>query len=207
LADGQDGFWLVINYKMFEDKDIWLVSHSPRRIQLLTDLGLKFHVGEAHVDEVYPDSLTKEEIPMYLSHLKATHAECVIGENTIVITADTIVWADDKALGKPSNAIEAADMLRLLSGRTHQVVTGVTFRNKDGFKSFYEETDVTFRPLSSHDIDYYISNYQPFDKAGAYGIQEWIGMIGVESINGCFYNVMGLPVSRLYKELLEFVEQ
>lgn len=190
---------------MFEDKDIWLISHSPRRIQLLKELGLNFRTGEAHVDEVYPDSLKCEEIAVYLSQLKAHHASCPIGANTIIITADTIVWADNKALGKPVDASEARQMLKLLSGRTHQVVTGVTLRNSVCNHSFYEKTDVTFCQLSDTDIDYYINTYRPFDKAGAYGIQEWIGMVGVERISGCFYNVMGLPVSRLYKELIDFV--
>ena len=190
---------------MFEDKDIWLISHSPRRIQLLTELGLKFRTGEAHVNEVYPDTLKCEEIAVYLSQLKAHHASCAIDANTVIITADTIVWAGNKALGKPADADEARQMLKLLSGKTHQVVTGVTLRSSMGEHSFYEKTDVTFRQLSDADIDYYINTYKPFDKAGAYGIQEWIGMIGVERISGCFYNVMGLPVSRLYKELTAFV--
>lgn len=189
---------------MFQNKEIYLISRSPRRIQLLTELGLKFKTGEAHVEENYSDTLVREEIPVYLSQLKASYAECPINDNTIIITADTIVWANNQALGKPKDAKEAREMLKMLSGKTHQVVTGVTLRNRDKCKSFYEVTDVAFCNLSDEDIEYYIAKYKPFDKAGSYGIQEWIGMIGVESINGCFYNVMGLPVARLYKELKEF---
>ena len=155
----------------------------------------------AHVEEKYPDSLEPEEIPVYLSQLKADNANVPMGDDTLIITADTIVWAESKLLGKPADAAEARQMLRLLSGKTHQVITGVTLRSREKRRSFFEKTDVTFSIVSDADIDYYIDRYKPFDKAGAYGIQEWIGMVGVESINGCFYNVMGLPLHRLYKEL------
>ena len=181
--------------------DVWLISHSPRRVQLLRDLGLKFRTGEAHVEESYPHSLPPEQIPVFLSQLKADNADVPMTDETLIITADTIVWAAGKVLGKPADEHEAREMLHLLSGKTHQVITGVTLRCKDGSRSFYEKTDVTFATLSDKDIDYYISHYRPFDKAGAYGIQEWIGMVGVEKIDGCFYNVMGLPVHRLYKEI------
>ena len=186
---------------MVTKSDVWLISHSPRRVQLLSDLGLKFRTGEAHVEESYPDSLPPEQIPVFLSQLKADNADVPMTDETLIITADTIVWAAGKVLGKPADEHEAREMLRLLSGKTHQVITGVTLRCKDGSRSFYEKTDVTFAILSDKDIDYYISHYRPFDKAGAYGIQEWIGMVGVEKIDGCFYNVMGLPVHRLYKEI------
>ena len=181
--------------------DVWLISHSPRRVQLLSDLGLKFRTGEAHVEESYPHSLPPEQIPVFLSQLKADNADVPMTDETLIITADTIVWAAGKVLGKPADEHEAREMLHLLSGKTHQVITGVTLRCKDGSRSFYEKTDVTFATLSDKDIDYYLSHYRPFDKAGAYGIQEWIGMVGVEKIDGCFYNVMGLPVHRLYKEI------
>ena len=184
---------------------IWLISHSPRRVQLLRDLGLEFSIGEAHVEEVYPAELAPEEIPVYLSKLKADAAVVPMTDETLIITADTIVWAEGKVLGKPADEAEAHAMLQLLSGKTHQVITGVTLRTKDRSKSFYESTDVTFATLSAEDIDYYVSHYRPFDKAGAYGIQEWIGMVGVESIKGCFYNVMGLPVHRLYEEIQGFL--
>ena len=186
---------------MVTKSDVWLISHSPRRVQLLRDLGLKFRTGEAHVKESYPDSLPPEQIPVFLSQLKADNADVPMTDETLIITADTIVWAAGKVLGKPADEHEAREMLHLLSGKTHQVITGVTLRCKDGSRSFYEKTDVTFATLSDKDIDYYISHYRPFDKAGAYGIQEWIGMVGVEKIDGCFYNVMGLPVHRLYKEI------
>ncbi|MBP5629346.1 MAG: septum formation protein Maf [Bacteroidaceae bacterium] len=182
-------------------KDIWLISHSPRRQQLLRDLGLEFRIGEAHVEEVYPEDLAPEEIPVYLSRLKADAAAVEMTDDTLIITADTIVWADGRVLGKPADEAEARAMLQLLSGKTHQVVTGVTLRTKQGSRSFFESTDVTFATLSDADIEYYVTHYRPFDKAGAYGIQEWIGMVGVESIRGCFYNVMGLPVHRLYREI------
>ena len=184
--------------------DVWLISHSPRRVQLLRDLGIPFQVGESHVDEKYPDSLEPEEIPVYLSQLKSDNANVQIDNNTLIITADTIVWAEGMLLGKPADAAEARQMLHLLSGKTHQVITGVTLRSKEKRRSFFEKTDVTFSTISDADIDYYIECYKPFDKAGAYGIQEWIGMVGVESINGCFYNVMGLPLHRLYKEMVSF---
>lgn len=190
---------------MFDDKDIWLISHSPRRIQLLKELGLDFRTGEAEVEETYPATLSAEEIPVFLSKLKADNATCEIGEETIIITADTVVCAEGKVLGKPRDEAEARSMLQMLSGKTHQVVTGVTLRGKHNSVSFAEVTDVTFSELSLQDIDYYIAQYKPFDKAGSYGIQEWIGMIGVKSISGCFYNVMGLPVARLYSELKNFV--
>jgi septum formation protein len=186
---------------MVTKSDVWLISHSPRRVQLLRDLGLKFRTGEAHVEESYPHSLPPEQIPVFLSQLKADNADVPMTDETLIITADTIVWAAGRVLGKPADEHEAREMLHLLSGKTHQVITGVTLRCKDGNRSFYEKTDVTFATLSDKDIDYYISHYRPFDKAGAYGIQEWIGMVGVEKIDGCFYNVMGLPVHRLYKEI------
>lgn len=189
---------------MVSAKDIWLISHSPRRVQLLRDLGIEFRIGEAHVDEVYPDTLEPEQIPVYLSQLKASNARVPMTDDTILITADTIVWAEGRVLGKPAGEDEAKAMLRLLSGRTHQVITGVTLRGKSKSRSFYEKTDVTFATLSDADIDHYIRQYKPFDKAGAYGIQEWIGMVGVESIRGCFYNVMGLPVHLLYEEMRVF---
>lgn len=185
--------------------NIWLISHSPRRQQLLRDLGMEFNIGEAHVEEVYPEGLPPEEIPVYLSKLKADAAVVPKNDDTLIITADTIVWAEGKVLGKPADEDEARTMLQVLSGNTHQVITGVTLRTKDSSKSFYESTDVTFASLSTEDIDYYVRHYRPFDKAGAYGIQEWIGMIGVQSIKGCFYNVMGLPVHRLYKEIKGFL--
>ena len=186
-------------------KEIWLLSHSPRRQQLLRDLGFEFRIGEAHVDEVYPEGLSPEEIPVYLSKLKADAAAVPMTDDTLIITADTIVWAEGRVLGKPADEAEARAMLQLLSGKTHQVVTGVTLRTKQGSRSFYESTDVTFATLSPSDIDYYVTRYRPFDKAGAYGIQEWIGMVGVESIKGCFYNVMGLPLHRLYKEIRAYL--
>lgn len=189
----------------FQNKtDLWLISHSPRRIQLLQDLGFTFKVGETHVEEVYPPSLAGEQIPVFLSRLKADHAKVPFADNTLIITADTVVLSGGKVLGKPSGEAEAREMLRLLSGKTHQVITGVTLHSSAKTISFSEQTDVTFSLLTDEIIDHYIATYKPFDKAGAYGIQEWIGMVGVESINGCFYNVMGLPVHRLFREMQMF---
>lgn len=186
-------------------KDIWLISHSPRRAQLLRDLDLEFRIGEAHVEEVYPAGMSPEDIPVYLSKLKADAAEVPMTDDTLIITADTIVWAEGRVLGKPADAAEAYSMLRLLSGKTHQVITGVTLRSLDRSKSFYVKSDVTFRVLRDEDIHRYIRKCRPYDKAGAYGIQEWIGMVGVESVSGSFYNVMGLPTSRVYEEIREFL--
>ena len=184
--------------------DLWLISHSPRRIQLLQDLGFVFQTGEAHVEEVYPHDLLPEEIPVFLSKLKADNADVPLNDDTLIITADTIVWAGGKVLGKSCDEVEACKMLHLLSGKSHQVITGVTLRSREKTVSFHEKTDVCFAELNDEVINHYISVYKPFDKAGAYGIQEWIGMVGVESINGCYYNVMGLPVHRLFREMQAF---
>ncbi len=181
--------------------NIVLMSGSPRRRELLARLGLPFTVGRSDIDESYPAGLRHEEIPVYLSRLKAEHCRPAMGERHLVIAADTIVWCGNKVLGKPSTDDEARSMLAGLSGRQHSVVTGVTLRTATCMKSFYVETAVVFAELSAEEIDYYVETFHPLDKAGAYGIQEWIGMIGVKEISGSFYNVMGLPVCRLYDEL------
>jgi septum formation protein len=179
---------------------IILASGSPRRRQLLEMLGIDFEVIPAPVEnEDYPPELPAEEIPEYLA-LKKIDA-CDFGPDTLVITADTVVIAGGKVLGKPADADEARAMLRLLSGATHKVVTGVAVRTATRRESFRAVTAVTFAELSEGEIEWYISTYRPFDKAGAYGIQEWIGCIGVTSISGSYYNVMGLPVQRLYRVL------
>ena len=199
-----------------------LASNSPRRRELLSGLGLDYEVRVLQgIDESYPEGLSMEEIPQYISRKKAATYDLQDGE--LLITADTIVWLDGEVLGKPADEAEAKQMLRKLSGKTHQVVTGVTLRTplnlpikgrlsvQDSLPlregrggssiSFSSVSHVTFAQLAEEEIDYYVTHYQPLDKAGAYGIQEWIGYIGVTSLEGSYFNVMGLPVQRLYTEM------
>jgi septum formation protein len=188
----------------FPDYNYILASKSPRRNELLKSLGINFKVKTKEVDEVYPDSLTKEEIPVYLAKLKARAFLNEIWDNDLVITADTIVWLNGKVLGKPKDKPEAIRMLNELSGKQHQVITGVCLSSKEKELSFYSTSDVYFKSLSTDEIEYYISEYKPYDKAGAYGIQEWIGCIGISHIEGSFYNVMGLPIQKLYENIQKF---
>ncbi|GET26360.1 Maf-like protein [Prolixibacter sp. NT017] len=184
-----------------KDYRIILASKSPRRRQLLADLDIDF-VTEIHeVDEVFPEGLPMEEIPQYLARLKAEPFVETLKENELVITSDTIVYVEGEVLGKPADYDEAVEMMNKLSGRRHEVVTGVCLTSKDKQVSFASVTDVFFKSLSRDEIDYYITHYKPYDKAGAYGIQEWIGYIGIERIEGSYFNVMGLPVQHLYEEL------
>jgi septum formation protein len=187
--------------KNLEGYEIMLVSHSPRRQELLRSLGLDFSVGVSVVNECYPQELKGEEIPMYLSQEKARHCVPPANANTLIIAADTIVCLDNVVYGKPATTTEAKEMLHALSGKTHQVITGVTLLTATQEKTFSVSSDVTFASLTRDEVDYYVEKYLPLDKAGAYGVQEWIGMIGVKRISGSFYNVMGLPVHRLYDEL------
>uniref|UniRef100_UPI004027DD4A Maf-like protein n=1 Tax=Prevotella sp. TaxID=59823 RepID=UPI004027DD4A len=181
---------------------IILASASPRRKELLAGLDLDFEVKVIKgVSESYPESLRAEEVPQYISREKA--AAYQVADDELLLTADTVVVVDNTILGKPHDADDARRMLRLVSGRTHQVVTGVTLTTTKAQKTFGVTTDVTFRQLTDDEINYYISHYRPFDKAGAYGIQEWIGYIGVTSIYGSYYNVMGLPVQRIYQEIMK----
>lgn len=181
---------------------IILASASPRRKELLAELDLAFEVKVIKgVSESYPESLRAEEVPQYISREKA--ATYQVADDELLLTADTVVVVDNTILGKPHDADDARRMLRLVSGRTHQVVTGVTLTTAKAQKTFGVTTDVTFRQLTDDEINYYISHYRPFDKAGAYGIQEWIGYIGVTSIHGSYYNVMGLPVQRIYQEIMK----
>lgn len=185
--------------------EILLASNSPRRRELLAGLGVKYRVTSLpNVDESYPSSLQGEEIPLYISQLKADAYRSQMKPNTLLITADTIVWLDGKVYGKPHDEAEACEMLRALSGRTHTVITGVTLTSACRCKSFAVSTEVTFAALTDEEIGYYVSHYRPLDKAGAYGVQEWIGYIGVTGMNGSYYNVMGLPIQRLYTELKDF---
>lgn len=186
--------------------DIILASASPRRKALLEELQLSFKVEVMPVDEAFPNSLQKEEITNFLVKLKAD-AFRKLKNNEIIITGDTIVWHENQALNKPQNKAEATQMLQSLSGNTHQVISSIalTSNQKQMIKS--DEVDVTFRKLTSEEIEFYVTHFQPFDKAGAYGIQEWIGKIGITSIKGSFYTVMGLPVHLLYNSLLEMAER
>ena len=186
--------------------EILLASDSPRRSALLKELNLPFRVVETeHSDEKYPQDLSGGEIALYLAEHKSAAYTGKLEENQVLLTADTIVWHRGKELGKPANRQEAIEMLSQLSGDTHQVFTGVCLRSARTSRAFYAKTDVTFSVLSSREIGHYVDRYKPFDKAGAYGIQEWIGHIGVERIVGSYFNVMGLPVQRVYSELRKFV--
>jgi septum formation protein len=188
-----------------EKYDVILASASPRRHALLKELDVDFRIETRAVEEVFPEGMKIEEIAIYLSKLKASaFEESFFNDNTLLITADTIVCKGGIVLGKPSNYDEAFEMLSLLSGGLHQVVTGMSIKTSAREVNFAVNTDVYFKKLSEEEIDYYIHRYKPYDKAGAYGIQEWIGYIGIEKITGSFYNVMGLPVFRLYEELLKF---
>ena len=184
------------------DKKIILASNSPRRRELLAGLDLDFEVKVIKgIDESYPETMAPEKVAQYIAAKKADAYVPTIHEDELVITADTVVIVDNDILGKPHDESEAKAMLRRISGRSHQVVTGVCLVTKDKRREFSVSTDVTFRSLSESEIDYYVSHYRPFDKAGAYGIQEWIGYVGVTGLNGSYFNVMGLPVQRIYSEL------
>jgi septum formation protein len=181
---------------------IVLASNSPRRRELLAGLGLPFEVRVmADIDESYPADLPVGEVARYISGKKADAYRGSLADDELLITADTVVIVGDEILGKPVDEADATRMLRLISGRTHQVTTGVAMLTTTQERRFAVTTDVTFRPLTDDEIHYYISRYKPFDKAGAYGIQEWIGYVGVTSLRGSYYNVMGLPVQRIYETL------
>ena len=185
--------------------NIVLASNSPRRKELLAGLGLAFEVRVLpNIAESYPADLPVDEIPAYLAAMKAEANRIGMKPADLLLTADTIVVCGDAVLGKPKDRAEAIAMLRLLSGRTHRVITGVCITSHGAQRKFSVSTDVTFKELSDDEIDFYVANYMPYDKAGAYGIQEWIGYAGVTSISGSFFNVMGLPVQRLYAELQTF---
>ena len=184
---------------------IVLASNSPRRKELLAGLGLSFEVRVMQgIDESYPSGLPVDEVALYIAGKKAEAYRGAMSSDELIITADTVVIVGDEILGKPSDEHDAERMLRLLSGRTHQVTTGVCLCSLDQESRFSVTTDVSFKSLTDEEIDCYITHYHPFDKAGAYGIQEWIGYIGVTGLHGSYYNVMGLPVQRIYNELLKF---
>lgn len=185
--------------------NILLASNSPRRRELLAGLGIEYQVtGLPDVDESYPDTLRGEDIPVFISRTKANAYRELMTPDTLLITADTIVWLDGQVYGKPEGEEGAKKMLRTLSGKKHLVITGVTISTQDKEISFAVTTEVSFATFTDDEIEYYVSTYKPYDKAGAYGIQEWIGFIGVQGISGSYFNVMGLPVQRLYQELKKF---
>jgi septum formation protein len=185
---------------------IILASGSPRRRQLLEELGLKFEVITRDYPETFPGDLKAAEIAEYLSGEKASLFRNKVRENEIIITADTIVWCNGRVLGKPSGKEEAIEMIEILSGTTHEVITGVTLLSQAKERTFSDTTKVTFDSLTLEEIKYYIENFKPYDKAGAYGIQDWIGLAACSRIEGSYFNVVGLPVQKLYRELLDFVK-
>ena len=192
-------------FQKFSDKKIILASQSPRRHNLLKGIGLDFDILTSdETDESFPREMNTDEVPVFLAKKKAKTFEKFIDDKTILITADTIVSLDGKILNKPTNRGDAENMLNLLSGNSHIVITGVCIKSLNKEKCFTSHTTVYFNDLNKQEIEYYIDKYQPFDKAGAYGIQEWIGYIGIKKIEGSYFNVMGLPVQRLYEELCQF---
>ena len=195
----QHGFRLVDGYKVI------LASNSPRRKELLGGLGIDFEVRTlSDIDESYPDSLKGEDIPMYISGKKAEAYKQGMADDEMIITADTIVYDHEQVLGKPKDRGEAMRMLRELSGHAHEVITGVSIVTKEKTTQFASTSKVTFAELTDEEIAYYVDTYKPYDKAGAYGIQEWIGYVAVTRIEGSYFNVMGLPIQRLYTELKQF---
>ncbi len=180
---------------------IVLASGSPRRQQFFRDLDLDFDIRLKEVEEIYPPSLQREKITDYLAELKAKAFEGSLADDELLVTSDTIVWHHEKALGKPKDAEDAISILRQLSGGTHEVITSVCFKTSTSMHLIFDVTKVTFASLSDEAIRYYIDKYHPFDKAGAYGIQEWIGFVGVTKIEGSYTNVMGLPTDKVYAYL------
>jgi septum formation protein len=194
----------MINQR-FGNYHLILASQSPRRQYLLKELGLNFEIMTTHVPEEYPLNLKNEEIAVYLAEKKADSFDTSrLDAKALIIASDTIVCIEDEILGKPGNYKEAVRMLTTLSGKKHEVITAVCLKTKSKKKTFYVISSVFFKELSMEEIDYYIENFQPFDKAGGYGIQEWIGYIGISKIEGSFFNIMGLPVKEFYEELLKF---
>ncbi|NQV78556.1 MAG: septum formation protein Maf [Lutibacter sp.] len=186
-----------------KDKHIILASASPRRQELFKELGLKFTIKVKSIEENYASNLKEEKITNYLAELKAEAFEGELTENDIIITSDTIVWHHNKALEKPKSKEQAIEMLQDLSGTNHKVITSICIKTLTSQKVFFDTTIVHFKDLTSEEIEFYVENYKPYDKAGGYGIQEWIGFIGVTKLEGSYFNVMGFPVHKLYEELLK----
>ena len=178
-----------------------LASGSPRRQQFFKDLDLDFEIRLKEIEEIYPIELQREQITNYLAELKANAFEGCLNDNEILITSDTIVWHNNKALGKPKDSTDAFEILQSLSGQKHEVITSVCFKTNTQTKVLHEVTTVSFNEFTDSAIRYYVENYKPFDKAGAYGIQEWIGFVGVSKIEGSYTNVMGLPTDKVYEYL------
>lgn len=193
----------MLNEK-FKNYKIILASGSPRRQQFLKELDIDFEIRLKEIEEIFPDHLQAEEITDFLAKLKASAFENDLQDNEVLITSDTIVWLENKALGKPIDASHAVKMLTEMSGKTHKVMTSVCIKTTQKELVFNDETLVTFASLTLEEIEYYLNNYQPFDKAGSYGIQEWIGLVAIEKIVGSYANVVGLPTHKLYKELMNF---
>lgn len=192
----------MLNEK-FNKHRIILASGSPRRQQFLKELDVDFEIQLKDIEEIYPEHLQAEEITNFLAKLKASAFALDLDDNDILITSDTIVWLNNKALGKPKDYDDAFEMLTEMSGTTHKVITSVCLKTTVKEVVFYEETLVTFTALSSDEIKYYLNNYKPFDKAGSYGIQEWIGLVAITKIEGSYANVVGLPTHRLYEEMMK----
>ena len=183
-----------------------LASQSPRRRELMTGCAIPYELAPRYeCDEEYPSSLPAEEVPAYLSRLKSEAYPTPLAANDLLLTADTVVILGDRVLGKPYDRAEAIEMLTQLAGNRHRVITGVTIRSVERTFTFSSASDVWFRPLRTEEIEHYVDHYRPYDKAGSYGIQEWIGYAAIERIDGSFYNVMGLPIQRLYVELEKFI--
>lgn len=192
-------FYLALSMK--KNSKLILASNSPRRQQLLSELGLKFQIRTLEVEESYPDDLEVGKVAEYLAIKKGKAHQNIMESGEIIITADTTVVIEESVLNKPADTQEAFQMLKQLSGNTHQVITGVCLTLAEQQQSFRDITQVTFRELEDDEINYYISQYHPFDKAGGYAIQEWIGMVGITHIEGSYFNVVGLPVEKLYSKL------
>lgn len=192
-------------YQILHNYAIVLGSNSPRRKQFLTDLGLTFVVRASDVDEIYPPELQREQITDFIARLKASSI-ALEHDKEILITSDTTVWNEGKSLGKPQDREEAIAMLQSLSGKMHEVITSICLKTTQKEHTFHAVTEVHFSKLTAAQIDYYVDQYKPYDKAGAYGIQEWIGLVGIERINGSYTNIVGLPTTELMKELLLFIK-
>ena len=188
-------------FSNLEGKNIILASGSPRRQQFFLDLNLKFEIRLKEIKEIYPNHLAAAEIPNFLAELKANAFKDELYDSDILITSDTIVWLDNKALGKPMDYDDAVKMLREMSGKMHEVITSVCFMTKSSSSLISETTKVYFNRLTDEEIEYYVSTFQPYDKAGAYGIQDWIGLVAVAKIEGSYANVMGMPVDKVYNYL------